>query len=408
MPPFRPPLIVALLALFAVAALAHQERGAALAGAALLGGFAGFALYHASFGFTAAWRRVARERRGAGLRAQMLLIGLTCLVSFPLMAHGDAIGADARGYILPMGVASALGAFVFGAGMQLGGGCASGTLFTVGGGSTRMVLVLIFFIAGSLLATAHWEFWTRPAPEGADPAYAALRDVVSYRINDNRGVSLVRELGAAGAIAVMALVLGAIALCSAIMERRAHGALETPKRSASLLTGPWSLVAGAVALAVVGVGCFLILGRPWGVTAGFALWGAKAYEGLGGDVSGWVYWSGWRSGQLDASLFANGTSVMNFGIVAGAMAAAALAGKWAPVWRLSTRDVATAVIGGLMMGYGARLAYGCNIGAYLGGLVSGSLHGWWWLVWGFAGSYLGVWMRGRLSMDPPLALKTAI
>ncbi|MEO0359887.1 MAG: YeeE/YedE thiosulfate transporter family protein, partial [Pseudomonadota bacterium] len=100
--------------------------------------------------------------------------------------------------------------------------------------------------------------------------------------------------------------------------------------------------------------------------------------------------------------------VMNFGIVAGAMAAAALAGKWAPVWRLSTRDVATAVIGGLMMGYGARLAYGCNIGAYLGGLVSGSLHGWWWLVWGFAGSYLGVWMRGRLSMDPPLALKTAI
>ncbi|MEO0362532.1 MAG: YeeE/YedE family protein, partial [Pseudomonadota bacterium] len=86
MPPFRPPLIVALLALCAVAALAHQERGAALAGAALLGGFAGFALYHASFGFTAAWRRVARERRGAGLRAQMLLIGLTCLVSFPLMA----------------------------------------------------------------------------------------------------------------------------------------------------------------------------------------------------------------------------------------------------------------------------------------------------------------------------------
>ena len=24
------------------------------------------------------------------------------------------------------------------------------------------------------------------------------------------------------------------------------------------------------------------------------------------------------------------------------------------------------------MGYGARLAYGCNIGAYLGGIVSGS------------------------------------
>ena len=95
-------------------------------------------------------------------------------------------------------------------------------------------------------------------------------------------------------------------------------------------------------------------------------------------------------------------------MTSGAMAAAALAGKFAPVWRLSRRDILTAVIGGLMMGYGARLAYGCNIGAYLGGLVSGSLHGWWWLIWGFSGSYLGVWMRGRLAMDPPLRLKPAI
>ncbi|MEM7523566.1 MAG: YeeE/YedE thiosulfate transporter family protein [Pseudomonadota bacterium] len=159
---------------------------------------------------------------------------------------------------------------------------------------------------------------------------------------------------------------------------------------------------------MVGIGSFLLLGRPWGVTSGFALWGAKAYSALGGDLSDWIYWSGWRSGQVSASLFANGTSVMNFGIVAGAMAAAALARKWSPVWRLSQRDILTAVIGGLMMGYGARLAYGCNIGAYLGGLVSGSLHGWWWLIWGFAGSYLGVWMRARLSMDPPITLKPAI
>lgn len=404
------PLIVAIAALLALTAAAFGERGPTLAGAALIGGLAGFALYHASFGFTAAWRRIVRERRGAGLRAQMLLIGLTCLVAFPLFQYGEAIGVNARGYILPMGVASAFGAFVFGAGMQLGGGCASGTLFTVGGGSTRMVITLIFFITGSVIATAHWEFWTRPVidPMLLNPNYAALKDIVTYRINNNHGVSLVRALGTFGALALMAVVLGLIALGSAMIERRAHGVLETPKPTRSLLTGPWSLVAGAVALAVVGVLCFLVLGRPWGVTSGFALWGAKAYTKLGGDVSDWIYWSGWRQGQLNNSLLANGTSVMNFGIVFGAMAAAALAGKFALVWRLSTRDLLTAVIGGLMMGYGARLAYGCNIGAYLGGLVSGSLHGWWWLLWGFAGSYLGVWMRRVLSMDPPLAPKPAI
>ncbi|MEM7544273.1 MAG: YeeE/YedE family protein [Pseudomonadota bacterium] len=404
----RTPLAAAILGLLLVAVLAYGERGATLAGAVAIGGFAGFALYHAAFGFTAAWRRIVRERRGAGLRAQMLLIGLTCLVSFPLMAWGDAIGITARGYILPMGVASAFGAFVFGAGMQLGGGCASGTLFTVGGGSTRMVIVLIFFITGSVIATAHWDFWTQPAAPGA--TFGALQDITSYRINNNRGISLVSELGAVGALLLMGVVLGGIALLSAMIERRAHGALETRRGTGSILTGPWSLILGAVALALVGILCFVVLGRPWGVTAGFALWGAKAWVAIGGDVSNWAYWSGWRAAQIDASLLANGTSVMNFGIVFGAMAAAALAGKWAPVWRLSSRDILTAVIGGLMMGYGARLAYGCNIGAYLGGLVSGSLHGWWWLVWGFAGSYLGVWMRTRLSMDPPLprALRPAI
>ena len=399
-------LIVALSGLAAVALAGFSERGTTLALAALIGGAAGMALYHAAFGFTAAWRRIVRERRGAGLRAQMLLIGLTCLISFPLMAYGEAIGVNARGYILPMGVASAFGAFVFGAGMQLGGGCASGTLFTVGGGSTRMVLVLIFFITGSVIATAHWEFWTRPAPEGA--AWAPLSELVTYRLNDNRGVSLIRELGAPGAMALMSVVLSLIALGSAVIERRAHGGLEPRRQTASVLTGPWSLILGAVALAGVGVACFVVLGRPWGVTSGFALWGAKGYVALGGDVSDWAYWSGWRKTQVANSVFANGTSVMNFGIVFGAMAAAALAGKFAPVWKLSTRDVLTAVIGGLMMGYGARLAYGCNIGAYLGGLVSGSLHGWWWLIWGFAGSYLGVWMRGVLSMDPPFRLKPAI
>lgn len=117
----------------------------------------------------------------------------------------------------------------------------------------------------------------------------------------------------------------------------------------------------------------------------------------------WGYWSGWRATQLDAPLLADRVSVMNFGIILGACVAAALAGRFSPVWRISTRDLVTAVVGGLLMGYGARLAFGCNIGAYLGGFVSGSAHGLWWLVWGFAGSWLGTALRGRIGMDPPLA-----
>ena len=39
----------------------------------LVGGALGMTLYHASFGFTSSWRVFIKERRGRGLRAQMII-----------------------------------------------------------------------------------------------------------------------------------------------------------------------------------------------------------------------------------------------------------------------------------------------------------------------------------------------
>jgi ABC-type dipeptide/oligopeptide/nickel transport system permease component len=60
---------------------------------------------------------------------------------------------------------------------------------------------------------------------------------------------------------------------------------------------------------------------------------------------------------------------------------------------------AIAVVGGLLLGYGARLAYGCNIGAYFSGIVSGSLHGWLWLVAAFAGNVFGTRLRPLFGLE---------
>jgi len=377
-PPHITPILVAaagLAALTAAAVAAQGPRGAIAAG---LGAAAGAALWHARFGFGAAWRRMAEDRRGAGLRAQMLLIGLICAASFPLMAWGDAIGLPTRGVILPMGLASALGAAMFGAGMHIGGGCASGTLYAVGGGSARMAVTLAFFVAGSVWATAHWDLW------------ASLP-------RTRAGVSLPQAIGTLPALGAVLAGLGAIALGSVWVERRAHGALAVPAPGAEFWRGPWSLTAGASALALVGIGCFALLERPWGVTAAFALWGAKAAQALGAAPEGWTYWTGWRAAQLSAPLAADATSVMNGAIMLGALGAAGAAGRRARSWRLAPRDVATAALGGLLMGYGARLAHGCNIGAYLGGLTSGSLHGLWWLVWAVAGYTLSLRAKAWLG-----------
>src|SRR5215203_5504988 len=90
---------------------------------------------------------------------------------------------------------------------------------------------------------------------------------------------------------------------------------------------------------------------------------------------------------------------MDFGIIAGALLAAGLAGRFAPAWRVPLRSALAAVIGGVMLGYGARLAYGCNIGAYFSGIASGSLHGWVWMAMAFAGSVLGTRLRPLFGLE---------
>jgi hypothetical protein len=124
------------------------------------------------------------------------------------------------------------------------------------------------------------------------------------------------------------------------------------------------------------------------------LWGAKILSGAGVDVASWPYWtSAANAASLHAPLSRDVTSVMDAGIVIGALAASALAGRYAPQWRIPLRSVLAAILGGLLLGYGARLAYGCNIGAYFSGIVSGSLHGWLWMAAAFFGNVLGTRLR---------------
>src|SRR4051812_22077601 len=161
--PRRPSLAwpagVMILTIFAGGLYLNSAVGPRQALLLLVGVAAGTVLYHAAFGFTSSWRVFISDGRGAGLRAQMLMLALTCAVFFPLLAGGSLFGQTLRGSVSPPGVSVVAGAFLFGLGMQLGGGCASGTLFTVGGGNTRMVVTLAMFIVGSLIGTAHAPWW---------------------------------------------------------------------------------------------------------------------------------------------------------------------------------------------------------------------------------------------------------
>ena len=355
----------------------------------LLGAALGLVLYHAAFGFASSWRAFVADGEGRGLRAQMLMLALATVIFLPLLEQGSFWGRPVAGALAPVGLSVAAGACLFGVGMQLGGGCASGTLYSLGGGSVRMIVTLVFFMAGSLIGTAHLPWWLSAPQLGT--------------------VSLAKELGLPGALALQFGIFFLVVAATLLLERLRRPRRDPPPTPPDfwhrLYQGPWPLLAGAVALALLNVATLGIAGHPWTVSFGYTLWGAKIAEAAGLEIAAWPFWTWSYPGRaLAGSIFANTTSVMNFGILAGAFLAASLAGRFRPGWRQPWRPLMAAALGGLLMGYGARLAFGCNVGAYFSGVASGSLHGWLWFASALAGTFAGNALRplfGLSSVRPP-------
>lgn len=379
---------LALLGILALSLFIQSEFDTRQAILLLLGIGFGVTLFHAAFGFTGGWRRFIRARHSEGVRAQILLLGLTSLLFFPVL--GKVVpGIEASGAIAPVGFSVLLGAFLFGIGMQLGGGCGSGTLYTMGQGQVDMLITLAFFIVGATLGSAHLHWWL------------ALGDLGT--------ISLIKEFGWLPGLLLQFFVLTSLYLLVRRLDMRRHAKLQpllysgdVHKPGERLLFGPWPLFWGVVALALLNLLTLLFAGHPWSITFAFGLWGSKIWSALGGEAASWPYWSsGYPAQALHSSVLADTTSLMDIGLIIGALLAAALAGKFAPAMKLSTARIVAAVAGGLLLGYGARLAFGCNIGALLAGISSGSVHGWLWFIAAFIGSYVGVHIRVLMGLDKP-------
>lgn len=358
------------------AAWLAQAQGPQMAVLWLLGGALGLVLFQSSFSFAGGFRRLLVERRSAAFRAMLLLLALACVLSLPAIAAGSVWGQPVRGFVFPIGWGLLLGAFLFGIGMQLGGGCASGTLYTVAGGQgLRMWITLAAFIAGATFAAYDSERWS---------GWAALPPV-----------SLTAHLGLGGALVASLFTVALAWAIAAGLEQRRHGTVQPLAWQAALFRYPWPAAWGALGLALLGFATLVLAGRPWAITAAFPLWGSKAIEALGwDDPAFWPYWEDpTRTEALLRPLLADRMTVMDLGLMAGAFLAAALAGRRGD-WRIpGLGPVLASLIGGLLLGYGAIIAFGCNISAFLGGILSGSLHGWVWIIPALAGNALGARLR---------------
>lgn len=357
----RSPLAILVIAFVLFLAWSVALRQALLF---MVGVGMGAVLAGARFGFTTGWRKLIEHRDPSGVLAQLLLLAVAALVSMPLLA---AFPTDLGAALGPPSISLLVGAFVFGACMQVADGCGSGTLYKAGLGIPLNMAILPLFAIGSFLGSATLDRWLAL---GAVPPYG-----------------LVTHFGAPVALLI---TLAALGLTGLAVVRWAG-------RSARLLDR--KLLIGAILLAALAALNLVIAGQPWGIVYGFGLWAAKLASAVGVfNPAANPFWNEPVNAMtLSQSIFLDVTSITNLGILAGALWIAAGKVRSSSVASLTGTQWAVAMVAGFLLGYSSRLAFGCNIGAMVSGISTGSLHGWIWVPMAFLGSLLGVRVRRHFA-----------
>ena len=347
------------LVLAGLAGLDTGLTGLALVGLGLLLGmaFMGF-----QYGFASGWRRFLETGDASSLSLHFLLSAVCALMFIPV----SAAGLGPSGSLAPVSVSLFIGAFMFGTGMQLANGCGSGVLFSIGGGSGRMIVALPFFVIGSVLGSIIL------------PPVLAWGSLGQIEIGGG--------LSGTGKLAVnLLLLLGAAGFFGWLSARRGFRINRT-------------MLVATLLIGLLCWGVFWVSNHPWGVTFGFTLWGAKIASAAGLPIEEFAFWT-WPGPKraLAHSVFSDTSSLMDFAMIIGAGLTTALTGAFAKSAWPNARQLQAAALGGVLMGIGARLSFGCNIGAFLAGTASGSLHGWIWFALALAGSVLGIRLRAKFG-----------
>ena len=350
----RLPLSFALLAFFVYLALSVSIRQAVLF---LVGIGMGAALAGARFGFTTGWRQLLEQRDPRGVTGQLVLLALASVLCLPLLSQYSELTAA----LGPPSVSLLVGAFVFGLTMQIADGCGSGTLYKAGLGIPLNMGILPLFAFGSFLGSVHVGDW--------------------LKLGQLEPIGLVSVFG--GTQALLITLAGLVV--AGLMVRAWVG----PGRT--WWDRKW--LVGAVALAVLAALNLVIAGQPWGVVYGFGLWAAKIVNAAGlFDPTANAFWSQTGNAQrLTESVLMDITSITNIGILGGALWISAKATT--ATQPLTTQQWVVGLVAGFLMGYSSRLAFGCNIGAMLSGISTGSVHGWIWVPLALMGTMIGIKVR---------------
>ena len=364
----------------------------------------GYALTRGFMGFAGSVNRAYRTGSAKLMRVLMWMFLGTAAVSIALLYGKDPTTYNL--WINPINLGVILGGLFFGFGMTFSSCCASGVLTDLITGLPRAITTLLFFALGVFLGfpvqrTASWvqESWFSTVTGEQLGGGVFFPDLFMWD----------RMSGYLGALLLTALLASVFAYFAKRFEdgqkakgtftgvgseieqdRVIEGDEDVPFKLFSsrtyeiLFVRPWKMRTGAFVIGTVFIMLMGITKAGWGASTIYGFWFGKLLMlfGLSSEtLAGFTHMS---ASFFDVSIFANPVSVQNMGIIMGTLIALLLAGSFKKTFfseiKVKPKEIILFAMGGLFMGFGTRLANGCNVGALYTPIVNFSLSGWIFLI----------------------------
>ena len=377
---------VILVILLGIAYFLSTQEGASTAPISLLIGVSlGIVLERGRFCFYCIFRDGIEDKNTTGLLSVFAAIATGAigyaLVFGQFLPNTSTDRLPPLAHIGPVSIPLAVGAFLFGIGMTLSGACISGHLYRIGQGYLRAIPALIGTLIGFGIAFILWN-----------PIYLNF-------ISESPTPWLPHAFGYSGSLIltlVIVTVLAAIAIKKGVNSDPISGerSMKITLKSIhqKLIRDRWNpLITGAL-VGAIGTIAYLRV-EPLGVTRQISTSARNLSldNGIGPETLNGLDKMAGCIAIVSEAITNNGWLII--GLV-GASFAAAIAGNRFKLSRITPVNATTALIGGILLGFGAMISLGCTVGVLLSGSQAFALSGW---VF-FASVFLGVWTGIKLRL----------
>lgn len=367
----------------------------------------GYILTRSRFGFAGGIKRiyVTGERSLSSALLVMFAIAMILAAGIQWSATVNGLPVPGLSFVKFLNISVLIGGFLFGMGMMLAGGCASGTLSDLGEGEGHAIIAIITFILGSIPGVI-------------------VQDQINSSAIGQIGIKLYLPdaFGYVGALVISFLLLvGLYVIVRKYEDYRKkegyyqetvyedqelpipeddHFKLFSYKTFHKFFVERWSFMTGGILLAIMFALILITTNNSWGITGAFVTWGVAFLQMLGVNFTAPVF--SYYVETANNGILNDPYSLRNIGIILGALIGFLLAGRLAFKLKFKLKNIIYYLIGGFLMGFGARLAGGCNIGALFSGICNFSISGWGFFVTLTLGGMTALKLfAGKVDTIPP-------